>query len=259
MNKYYVYTHELDGEILFIGTGSGTRYKAKSGRSEEHRLLWDKLDKKIITELSSKESVLLYVENFIINNKLPRLNKQPTYFPVRICDPLYLSKYFYYSEESESGLKWKISWNNSIKIGGDVGCKTDKGYYRVHLGSDSYLVHRIVYSILNNITLDGSVQIDHIDRNKSNNKISNLRLVTAKENARNRNVPSNSKTGVPGVSWCRHYSRWKIAYVEHHKFKVKYIKPRKAYPDLPFETAKELSFIDAVKLKEEIEYALSGC
>ena len=45
-----------------------------------------------------------------------------------------------------------------------------------------------------------NLQIDHIDRNKSNNKIENLRLATRKENSRNK----SSK----GFTWSKSSKKW---------------------------------------------------
>lgn len=51
--------------------------------------------------------------------------------------------------------------------------------------------------------------IDHIDGNRQNNRLSNLRSVTAKQNHENRATSSNNTSGFPGVYWVTKRKRWK--------------------------------------------------
>ena len=61
------------------------------------------------------------------------------------------------------------------------------GYVLIHLNRRTYRLHRILAKhFLPNP--DDLPQVDHIDRNKTNNSIENLRWVTASENTRNRTV-----------------------------------------------------------------------
>ena len=61
---------------------------------------------------------------------------------------------------------------------------TKKGYLRIKFLEKKYLVHRLVaQAFLPNI--ENKPQIDHIDGNKQNNCVSNLRWVTNKENCNN--------------------------------------------------------------------------
>lgn len=56
------------------------------------------------------------------------------------------------------------------------------GYQQVYIHKQNHLVHRLVASAFlpnpNNLP-----EVDHIDRNKTNNRIDNLRWVTTQENA----------------------------------------------------------------------------
>jgi hypothetical protein len=51
--------------------------------------------------------------------------------------------------------------------------------------------------------------LDHRNRDSSNDRINNLRLVTPCQNAQNRRRQSNNKAGLKGVSWDRGKGRWR--------------------------------------------------
>ena len=62
-----------------------------------------------------------------------------------------------------------------------------------------YLAHRLAW-----LYMTGewpSKELDHEDRNRSNNRWLNIRVATKKQNGENRKLHKNSQTGVRGVSW----------------------------------------------------------
>lgn len=61
----------------------------------------------------------------------------------------------------------------------------------------NFFAHRVIWALAYGQWPDG--EIDHIDGNKKNNAISNLRCVTRSQNARNLPLPSNNKSGRIGV------------------------------------------------------------
>lgn len=86
--------------------------------------------------------------------------------------------------------------------GGSVG---GSGYYEYrHLGRP-YLAHRIAWMIVHGVIPE---QIDHIDGDRLNNRMSNLRSVSCLDNSRNMPRQKNNKTGVVGVSWNTLQKKW---------------------------------------------------
>jgi hypothetical protein len=71
------------------------------------------------------------------------------------------------------------------------------GYLIIKIKGRQYKAHRIVYLLNHNKLPNG--EIDHINRNRSDNRIENLRVVTRKVNIRNTTKKPNEKTGVVGV------------------------------------------------------------
>lgn len=61
-----------------------------------------------------------------------------------------------------------------------------EGYKRVKLNGKEYLFHRLVANQFIENNDETKTQIDHIDRNRSNNNINNLRWCTRSENCLNR-------------------------------------------------------------------------
>ena len=59
------------------------------------------------------------------------------------------------------------------------------GYLGVSIGNKKFSVHRIIYIAFNGEIEDGYT-VDHIDRDRTNNCLDNLRIATAKEQANNR-------------------------------------------------------------------------
>jgi hypothetical protein len=86
------------------------------------------------------------------------------------------------------------------------------GYYCVDLSKNgikkTFLVHRLIgqYFIEG---FDVNLEIDHIDRIRSNNDILNLRCVTRSENTRNKNKHSNSSSKYKGVSFDKKSGKWR--------------------------------------------------
>lgn len=60
------------------------------------------------------------------------------------------------------------------------------GYKIIRINNKHYTIHRLVCEKFNEIPLDNSYKVDHIDRNRLNNSYTNLRWVSDKDNANNR-------------------------------------------------------------------------
>lgn len=109
-----------------------------------------------------------------------------------------LSELFYYDPDA-GALVRKITRGCSA-VGQSVGGKRSaNGYRRVQVDGVMYWVHRLIWMICTGED-PGDLNIDHIDGDKSNNKISNLRLSNKSENGQNRKQANrNSTTGIIGV------------------------------------------------------------
>ena len=92
-----------------------------------------------------------------------------------------------YDPESPSGLVWTRPKNSlsRIKAGQQAGCKDHRGYWVVTVNRKRLYGHRVAWELNHGPLAEGLVA-DHIDRNKSNNRLENLRLVSQSENRRNR-------------------------------------------------------------------------
>lgn len=117
---------------------------------------------------------------------------------------------FKYCDKSPSGLVWACDRRSGKDLRivhareGDIaGYLNNQGYWQVYdlVSEKSVSCHRIVIEINSQTKIPEGMQVDHIDGNRSNNSLTNLRIVDAKKNARNTKLTNRSKTKVQGVYW----------------------------------------------------------
>ena len=89
------------------------------------------------------------------------------------------------------------------KVGDALSSLTDKGYLRSSVSGKSYRVHRLVFLYHHGYMPN---QVDHIDGNRMNNRIENLREATSSQNNQNRKATSLS--GIKGVFWHKQSRKW---------------------------------------------------
>ena len=61
------------------------------------------------------------------------------------------------------------------------------------------------------------ILVDHEDRDGLNNRKDNLRFCTKQENARNSKLPSDSTSGIKGVTWQKNRNYWEAHIAVNHK------------------------------------------
>ena len=88
------------------------------------------------------------------------------------------------------------------------GCVNGRGYRVARIGRKTTRVHRVIYAAFNG-GIDSGMQVDHIDGNKQNNSISNLRQLTNLQNCRAfRSIKIGTSSQYRGVRWYSRYNKW---------------------------------------------------
>ena len=100
-----------------------------------------------------------------------------------------------------------------------INPKSRTTYFRTVLYNQHYLTHRIAWAMHYGEWPEKPMVIDHIDGNGLNNRIDNLRLVTAAGNIRNCRLSKNNTSGVNGVWYHKQCKKW-VAELMYNRKKI---------------------------------------
>lgn len=199
--KFYVYAHlDTHRNIFYIGKGTGKRAYVKSGRSEAWKILSIKgYSVEILGYFDNNIDALLFESKMIQKYMGGLVNKTQSSFVKEMDFSDFYTRYKI-DENSPTGLSYRTNSlkPNAKQEGNPAGFLNGRGYYTVTHNKKNYFVHRIVY-LLHNGKISNTEIIDHIDRNRSNNNISNLRSVTFSENSINRSIAKNCPFGITNL------------------------------------------------------------
>ena len=126
--------------------------------------------------------------------------------------------------------KEQLKKYRKTKSGISKGC----GYYQITISGKTYTIHRLIWIYLYG-EIPPKMQIDHINRTRDDNRLSNLRLVTRSQNFHNKTISRNNTSGVTGVHWHAVKKKWyaqiminrKHVWLGYFKKKEEAIKARK--------------------------------
>ena len=105
-------------------------------------------------------------------------------------------------------------WNSRL-AGRPAFSKSSHGYLRCSIFYRRYYAHRIIWAM---VTSEWpSAQIDHINHDRLDNRIKNLRAVTNKENGKNQSMPCTNTSGTVGVGWHKASGKWRADIVSNGK------------------------------------------
>ena len=114
----------------------------------------------------------------------------------------------------DGSLYWKVNKSTRARKGKKAGCIKQRGYLETVINSKAYKNHRIIFLIFHGYS---PIIVDHIDGNKLNNNIENLRAATSSQNLQNAKLSKSNTSGVKGVVWEKDRKYWKAQIVVNGK------------------------------------------
>lgn len=102
----------------------------------------------------------------------------------------------------------RLAWNKIFAGQTAFSATNSIGYRFTKIKGRRYFAHRIIWAVHYGKWPDG--EIDHINGDRSDNRLCNLRDVPRAINLRNCKTPKNNTTGAWGVSWSKRNKKWQV-------------------------------------------------
>ena len=154
----------------------------------------------------------LQVRTSSLSSYLPPCAGQGTHNPAhlireQIMDQTTVKKLFDY-DPTTGQLTRRERLGRRSKLGEIVGHADTDGYLQTSINYKIYRVHRLIWMWVHGVW--PACELDHVDRNNTNNRITNLREATTQINLHNKSTYKNNWSGTPGVQWYAPTCKWVV-------------------------------------------------
>jgi len=105
-------------------------------------------------------------------------------------------------------LYWRKPLNKRVKIGSLAGTVSSVGYIAIMVNRKRYQAHRLIFLMHHGWLPEF---IDHIDLDRKNNKIENLRAASRGQNNLNCSVRRDSRSQIKNVCWVARLNKWLVS------------------------------------------------
>lgn len=182
------------------------------------------------------ESVKYWAKRRFCSN-ICRGNARATGFAGRDLSQARLREVFDYSPDT--GLfVWRQAPSSRVKIGTIAG-RVSHGYRHIALDGKRYAAHRLAWFYVHGVWPKDDM--DHINGEKDDNRLANLREATTSQNMANARLSSHNTSGFKGVSWKCGTNKWN-AKISHNgvTYHIGYFTTREAAHEAYVIKAREL-------------------
>jgi hypothetical protein len=122
-------------------------------------------------------------------------------------------------------LCWRVRVGSRGLVGKEIGHMTTEGYRRVKIAGRMYLVHRLAWLL--SYGAWPQHEIDHINGNRQDNRLVNLRNVSKTLNQRNAVKRTDNSSGIVGVREIYYPTKYWVAQWMDGKRKNKWFSVKK--------------------------------
>jgi hypothetical protein len=100
-------------------------------------------------------------------------------------------------------VRWRTAFGVRTRVGAVVGWKNSAGYLKFKIGTTPYFLSRAIWAYVHGYW--PPFLIDHEDGNKTNNRLSNLRPASNRQNCQNK---KKKRAGLKGATWSKAANSW---------------------------------------------------
>lgn len=178
------------------------------------------------------------------------MDKEREYWKGRFLSPEeikelreYLIEHFHYNTEAGELIWKKPPKTKPYLLGKQAGTIDEDGYTKVRIKNRHYKLHKLLWLLEYGEWVTYPYEIDHDDVDPSNNRITNLKKVTRRENDQNKKIHKEGK--LVGAYYLHSRSKW-------HSY-IKYNQVRYHLGSFPTEYDAHLTYMNAVEAIKKCE------